>query len=133
MSQLIARSVQEKKAFAKMAAIIHQMSVRTSAGAAHPNPNPHGWKSWRDIPDSMIPTTSKRDPDNPIYGTRTYVDYRKKQIWFQIPDGVPVFLKGGTPDKIAYYGVWIGVTVLLCTNLYYIGLMIFAPDRLKKN
>lgn len=60
------------------------MARRTAAGAANPNPNPHGWKSWRDIPDSMIPTTSKRDPNNPIYGTRKYVDYRKQQIWFQV-------------------------------------------------
>ena len=60
------------------------MAQRTAAGAANPNPNPHGWKSWRDIPDSMIPTTSKRDPDNPIYKTRKYVNYRKQQIWFQV-------------------------------------------------
>ncbi len=46
--------------------------------------NPYGWKSWTDIPDSMIPTTSRRDPNNKIYSTKTYINLRKQQIWFQV-------------------------------------------------
>ena len=46
--------------------------------------NPNGWKSWQDIPDSMIPTTSKIDPDNDIYKERHYINLRKKQIWYQV-------------------------------------------------
>lgn len=46
--------------------------------------NPHGWTSWQDIPDSIIPTTSTIDPNNDIYKERHYIDLRKKQIWYQV-------------------------------------------------
>jgi hypothetical protein len=63
-----------------------------SSAATHPNPNPHGWKSWRDIPDSLIPTSSKRDPNNKIYGTRAYINLRKQQIWMQAMDNTFIYL-----------------------------------------
>lgn len=46
--------------------------------------NPNGWTSWKDIPDSIIPTTSTIDPDNDIYKERHYINLRKKQIWYQV-------------------------------------------------
>ena len=49
-----------------------------------------------------------------------------------MPNGIPVFLKGGTADKVIYYGLWVGITAVLLADLYYIGLMIFKPDALKK-
>ncbi|CAG2173628.1 unnamed protein product [Oppiella nova] len=132
MNTMAMRKAIQKHQMLKVSALMSSMAQRAmSAGSAHPNPNPHGWKSWRDIPDSMIPTTSKRDPNNPIYGTRKYVDYRKQQIWFQIPDGVPVFLKGGTTDKVLYYGLWVAVTTLVLVNAYHIGDMIFGKPTKK--
>ena len=46
--------------------------------------NTYGWKSWKDIPDEMIPKTSPIDIDNEIYKTKQYINLRKKQIWYQV-------------------------------------------------
>ncbi|XP_054156826.1 uncharacterized protein LOC128955202 [Oppia nitens] len=120
----------DKHQFSRLVPAMNMMATRLlSAGAAHPDPNPHGWKSWRDIPDSMIPTTSKRDPNNPIYGTRKYVDYRKQCIWYQINNGVPVYLKAGTTDYALYYLAWAGITVMLLVNSYIIGDMMFGKPK----
>ncbi|CAG2104236.1 unnamed protein product [Medioppia subpectinata] len=131
-SALMVKALQKHRSM-KVAALVSSMAKRTlSAGAANPNPNPHGWQSWRDIPDSMIPTSSRRDPNNPIYGTRRYVNFRKKQIWSQIPDGTPVYLKFGAADKVLYYGLIVGTAALVLTNVYHILDLTFGFSKKKK-
>lgn len=70
------------------------------------------WKSWKDVPDSLIPKTSPRDPDNLIYSHPTYINLRKQQIWFQIPDGKLVWQKMPM-DMYLYYFV-------ICTLMFTI-------------
>ena len=60
------------------------------------------WKSWRDVPDDLIPKTSWRDPDNPVYSHPTFIANRKKQIWFQRPCGLPVYLRDGDKDRYMF-------------------------------
>lgn len=44
--------------------------------------NPHGWKNWRDIPDSALPKSP--DPTNAVYETEQYKRVQKKRIWYQV-------------------------------------------------
>lgn len=70
-----------------------------------------------EIPDSLIPTESKRDPGNPVYQTRRWVNFKKKQILFQQQDGVPRHLR--TPfNRYLYYGIWTATIGLAVTNMY---------------
>ena len=48
----------------------------------HGNVNPHGWKSWKDIPDSALPPCP--DPSNGLYETNVYKKLQKKRIWYQV-------------------------------------------------
>ncbi|KAI1284882.1 hypothetical protein HDE_12454 [Halotydeus destructor] len=55
-----------------------------------------GWQNWKspaDVPDHLVKMTSERDPNNAIYSHPDYIKHRKEQIFFQIPDGKPVWLK----------------------------------------
>ena len=44
--------------------------------------NPHGWKSWKDIPDSALPASP--DPTNGVYETPEYKKIQRKRIWYQV-------------------------------------------------
>jgi len=75
------------------------------------------WKSWKDVPDHLIPKSSKRDPDNGIYADPEYINFRKRQIWFQLPDGKLVWQK--LPgDMVLYYGVIVSLTLLISAIMY---------------
>lgn len=70
-----------------------------------------------DIPDSMVPTEIKRDPDNKIYKTRRWYDFKKSQILHTQNDGVPCYLR--TPMRRLYYYSVYGTTIgLFFYNLY---------------
>ena len=84
------------------------------------------YERWQDVPDHLIPTTSKRDPDNEIYSHPNYIKYRKNQIFFQQDDGVPIYFKRGLRSKILFYSLFglfvggIGVSYYyIFTNLVY--------------
>ncbi|RWS23353.1 hypothetical protein B4U80_13397 [Leptotrombidium deliense] len=83
-------------------------SRQSSSAAAAPGKEKVLYKRWQDIPDSMIPTTSKRDPHNTIYRTRDYINFRKQQIFFQQKDGIPIYLKRGPIAYLRYYLVALG-------------------------
>ena len=51
--------------------------------------NPHGWKSWKDIPDSALPPCP--DPTNGIYETERYKRVQKKRIWYKVISDLYVF------------------------------------------
>lgn len=74
------------------------------------------YHSIDEIPDELIPRYSKRDPDNMLYQTRRWVNFKKKQILFTQNDGVPNYLRtrGG---RFAYYGCW---TLTFCSLFYSI-------------
>ena len=76
------------------------------------------WKSWKDVPDYLIATSSKRDPNNPIYSNPQYIKLRKQQIWMQLPNGVPVWLRMGTRDYVMYYGIIAGLSFCFCVTGY---------------
>lgn len=70
-----------------------------------------------EIPDSMVATSSKRDPDNQLYKTRRWVNFKKKQILFAQQDGIPNYLRtrGG---RFAYYSLWTSTITLFVYNIY---------------
>lgn len=75
------------------------------------------WKRWQDVPDHLIPKSSKRDPDNGIYADPEYINFRKRQIWFQLPDGKLVWQK--LPgDMFLYYSMIVSLTVLISWIMY---------------
>lgn len=76
------------------------------------------WKSWKDVPDTLIPTSSKRDPENPVYSNPKYIAFRKKQIYFSRPVDLPVYLLGGDKDKFWIYFMWTA-TGLCLLNAFY--------------
>lgn len=83
-------------------------------GGSHPKTKYH---SIDDIPDSMIRTYSKRDPDNKVYQTRRWVNFKKKQILYNQPDGIPNYLR--TPaGRYSYYGMFAASFALLFYNIY---------------
>lgn len=79
------------------------------------------WRTWRDVPDSLIPTTSWRDPDNPVYQSQKFINLRKKQIFYQRPCGLPLHLKGGPASYLNYYMIVIvtWVNVAICAYFQY--------------
>ncbi|RWS12538.1 hypothetical protein B4U79_17444 [Dinothrombium tinctorium] len=77
------------------------------------------FKSWKEIPDELIPTTSKRDPHNAIYRHPKYIAFRKKQIFFQQDDGVPLYFREGLKDYILFYSIIVLVTGNISYNLYF--------------
>jgi hypothetical protein len=87
------------------------------------------YKRWQDVPDSLIPKTSKRDPENPIYSHPRYINYRKKQIFYQQEDGIPVYLKNGPTDYILYYGLWIVSASIFVYSFSWIVQNQFYPKK----
>ena len=78
---------------------------------------PTKYRTIHDIPDSLISRYSKRDPDNMIYQTRRWVNFKKKQILFQQQDGVPGHLR--TPaSRALFYFTCASTGVLFVYNLY---------------
>lgn len=75
------------------------------------------WKSWKDVPDHLIPTSSWRDPDNPIYAHPKYVKMRKQQLFAQRPCGLPVYLRT-TEDRYLYYVIVVMVAICLLNAWY---------------
>lgn len=82
-----------------------------------------------DIPDKYIKLYSERDPNNKIYQTRRWYDFKKRQILFSQHDGVPVYLR--TPRmRFFYYTSWVlnvGTAVFMLYSLNE-----FAAGRLKR-
>lgn len=75
------------------------------------------YHSIHEVPDELIKTYSKRDPNNPVYRTRRWVNFKKKQIMFQQNDGVPGFMR--TPiSRFIYRTTWMGSVGLLFYNFY---------------
>lgn len=103
------------------------LSVATSSSHSHssfsfdPHYVPKGWenykdwKTWKDVPDSLIPMNSKRDPENAIYSNQTYINLRKKQIFFRRPVDLPVYLLAGQSDV---YKMWFMWSATILTVLY---------------
>lgn len=78
---------------------------------------PTKYYSIDDIPDDIIPRFSKRDPDNDIYKTRRWVDFKKRQILYQQRDGVPSHVR--TPfRRFNHYGMIASVFGLFFYNIY---------------
>lgn len=78
---------------------------------------PTKYHSIHEIPDELVQTYSKRDPNNKIYETRRWVNFKKKQILYQQNDGVPNYLRGPFGRSI-YYITWVGSISLLFYNFY---------------
>ncbi|KAH9406997.1 hypothetical protein TYRP_013267 [Tyrophagus putrescentiae] len=118
MASLMLRSVYAKRA------IMNQTLVKMTALRAmssvphHGNVNPHGWKSWKDIPDSALPPCP--DPSNGLYETNVYKKLQKKRIWYQIPDGTPVYFKEGLKDRVLVYTYAFMLFSLLASEYYVI-------------
>lgn len=75
------------------------------------------YHSIDDIPDEMVRTYSRRDPNNKIYQTRRWVNFKKRQILYNQPDGIPNYLR--TPmGRFSYYTVWAASIGLLFYNAY---------------
>lgn len=75
------------------------------------------YHSIDEIPDSLVMRDSKRDPDNKIYKTRRWYDFKKKQILFTQNDGVPSHLR--TPlRRFSYYSIYTSAFVMLGYNFY---------------
>ena len=89
------------------------------------------WKTWRDVPDHLIPTSSWRDPDNPIYAHPKYIKMRKMQLFWQRPCDLPVYLRS-TADRYLYYLVLVLVIGCLLNAWYGQYLIIYKkyyPDH----
>ena len=69
---------------------------------SHEEVQPRKWARWQDVPDEWV-LPSKRWPDHPFYQTAKYKKYKKKQIFFQQNDGIPVWLKRGYPYMYIYW------------------------------
>lgn len=75
------------------------------------------YHSIDDIPDELISRTSKRDPENAIYRTRRWVDFKKKQILFTQNDGIPNY-KRTLAGRYTYYAIWASSIGLFFFNIY---------------
>ncbi|KAI2801515.1 hypothetical protein RDWZM_008497 [Blomia tropicalis] len=117
MANLLLRSVYAKRAFMNPQ-MVKLNAIRSLSSVPSSNVNPHGWKSWKDIPDSALPKCP--DPTNGIYETDTYKKLQKKRIWYQIPDGTPVYFKEGARDKILVYSYGIGLFAFLAYEYFII-------------
>lgn len=78
---------------------------------------PTKYRTIHDIPDSMVKTYSERDPENMIYKTRRWVDFKKKQILFCQQDGVPMYLRTAR-SRFIYYSIWAGAFGSFFYNIY---------------
>lgn len=77
------------------------------------------YHSIDEIPDDLIPRTSKRDPDNQLYKTRRWVNFKKRQILFSQNDGIPVAMR--TPGmRFANRFIWASSIGLFIVNIYYL-------------
>lgn len=75
------------------------------------------YQSIHEIPDELVKTYSKRDPNNPLYKTRRWVNFKKKQILFQQNDGVPGHMR--TPiSRFIWRATWMGSIGVFCYNIY---------------
>lgn len=80
------------------------------------------YNSIHEIPDELIKTYSKRDPNNPLYRTRRWVNFKKRQILYQQNDGVPNYLR--TPwGRFVYRGCIVGTVGLFFYNAYILNKM----------
>ena len=76
------------------------------------------WKSWKDVPDSLVPTYSLRDPNNTVYSDPRYIALKKKQIWAQSRMDVPSYLLFGTRDKAALIALYVIMAALAGKTFY---------------
>ena len=65
------------------------------------------------MPDDWI-LPPKRMPDNPYYRTEKWKNFKKRQIFYQQNDGIPVWLKRGYPYNYLH---WV-VVVLMAISGY---------------
>jgi len=66
---------------------------------------PTKYHSIDEIPDELVQKYSKRDPNNPLYRSRRWVNLKKRQILFGQLDGVPIHLRT-FKRRVWYYGLW---------------------------
>lgn len=83
----------------------------------HDAVKPTRYHTIDDIPDELIPRYSKRDPDNQVYRTRAWVNFKKKQILFQQQDGVPNYLRTRL-GRYGYRALWGATIGTLFYNIY---------------
>ena len=70
-------------------------------------------------------------PDNPYYTTQKWKNLKKKQIFYQQNDGLPVYLKRGYPYMYIY---WVIGALTLYTGYYAIaGILVYVYPKRKKN
>lgn len=97
--------------------IVHYYSKHPLEMGGHEVLKPTKYRTIHDIPDELIPTYSKRDPDNMLYKTRRWVNFKKKQILFQQQDGVPNYLR--TPaSRALFYTMCGALAVQTVYNIY---------------
>lgn len=78
---------------------------------------PTKYHSIHEIPDELVQQWSKRDPDNKLYQTRRWVNFKKKQILYAQQDGIPGYMR--TPAlRCMYYGTFITAFGMLFFNIY---------------
>lgn len=77
------------------------------------------YTSIHDIPDELVPTTSWRDPDNPVYRTRRFVNLRKKQILYAQDPHAPSYLKT-KENRYLYYFTW---AALVANGIYVLSVV----------
>ena len=85
------------------------------------------WKSWKDVPDHLIPRTSWRDPDNPVYAHPQFVKMRKQQLFMQRPCDLPIYLRNGDRDRYLY-----AVIVVLVATCFLINMKMHYENIYKK-
>ncbi|KAH9418565.1 uncharacterized protein LOC113789438 [Dermatophagoides pteronyssinus] len=92
------RTVYVRRAMMMNPTLFKYTAMRALSAAPAAKPNPHGWKSWKEIPDSALPPCP--DPTNPLYELDQYKNIQKKRIWYQMNPHIPIYLREGTKDKI---------------------------------
>lgn len=83
----------------------------------HGASKPTRWHTIDEIPDEMVPQSSLRDPENPLYRTRRWVNFKKKQILFQQRDGVSDYMRTRMA-RFSYYGLWASTIGCCVFNIY---------------
>ncbi|KAF7488524.1 hypothetical protein SSS_05118 [Sarcoptes scabiei] len=91
---------------------------RALSALTYVRPNPKGYKSWKEIPDSELPKSP--DPTNPLYDTPGYKRIQKKRIWYEMNPDVPVYLREGLIDQIRFRLYYTLLILLTVTQLYIV-------------
>ncbi|OTF69509.1 hypothetical protein BLA29_002023 [Euroglyphus maynei] len=91
--------------------------MRALSAAPAAKPNPHGWKSWKEIPDSALPACP--DPTNPLYELEQYKNIQKKRIWYQMNPHIPIYFREGAKDK-ALVSLYVVMLFSLLSYEYYL-------------